>query len=405
LTTNNSFVKSNAYYNLYFLHKLSKRGITLKYIFTQIYDVLEKNSTTNQYALKEQFTVLGDKTLLFVFCDDVSYSGNQLTTQINPIDTDHYWYGAGPGVCKAVTPSQYFNRFPKSKVFLNVVGLLPSAYTLITSQFRTIRDNALIIPRSVIKFDGPETTVINALDSIDGFKTDKYYENDCYILVKDGANIKIVSQLDNYFSFSNNNNALSLVYLFQKYPDAQSTFGKLCCVPKIPDNSKILNLSKFLEHFRITIGNFKSKFNSNLKTLLQNVKPGVNHDETISQIVRNFEAGPALDWISIVSPSSNCLTTERGECVIQLLTNQYELSRFKGACLNIAVSSFYKNLPYAYDKCARGFNIMESSIVDVYKKCNVRVESLGGANKKFYNKYLKYKNKYLKLKSHKLSSY
>ena len=201
IMTDANINKSNFYYNFYLLYHLKKRHIIIKYIYSNLYDLFDYEDIKNTIKCKIS------KKIIFIICDDVSYSGQQLAEHL--------------------TTGGEINLHNKNKIFLNIIALLPTAIETIKMFFQDI-ERDLIIPKKVILIKDTDScsSIERCLINIFG----KNYRNDlnlmdCYVLNKGKAIGEIfITKLFDDMTFgpdyvSRNSINISLVYLFQKYPD------------------------------------------------------------------------------------------------------------------------------------------------------------------------------------------
>jgi hypothetical protein len=401
-------VKSNSFYNLYFLNELRKKGHLIHYAYDNVNSVLALN---DEYTdIRDELGIDKDKNIILIYCDDISYSGDQLSKQIAPYDKNLAFSRIDGG-----KPAMILN--PKIKYFINLVGILPIALTRIREEFA---NNNLIVPTNIIKFEGLCTTVRAALVSCG-----EYRKNDCIILTKSTDNeIKISSMLDYYFmkyevrSTIQTNMLSSLVYPFHKYPDAQSTFGNLCRIKGIKNNEKIINVEKFINKFcggNMKIFNTMSDniFTGNFNIFLTALGCG-NPRGIISKLVRDWDDNTKfvgdvdadLDWICIsndVTESANLLHNENGG-YIKIINSDTITSEPRPifTCYTKSIVSFYKR-GYNYKKYKYAEDVDKKWVIQLFHTfVNMCNELNGGYTNIFsgneYNKYLKYKTKYIALK-------
>ena len=263
IATSDSISKSNIFYSLYFLNKMNEKGIKIEHIYEKIKNILDDNVEKN---IKEEIGIAADKKILIILCDDISFSGSQLATHINETDF-------GPGFSEYQKNKLNLNN--RIKIYLNVIGLLPSAKKLITNQFTNIQN--LIIPTSIINLNDVVTInkLINSQATLNNMSRGNYLKLiDCYVLLRNKDTIILESKLKVENSFNDNNYLdLDLIYSFQKYPDAQSTYHKLCYIRNF-NKMLALNVKKFLIKFQIKEELFceKIRHDMDLKILMETFK-------------------------------------------------------------------------------------------------------------------------------------
>lgn len=395
ITTDDSLQKSNIFYSLYMLKHLRDKGVIINYIYPFVKSVSEppdvsKNLLNDRGDIKIPEIPL-DKKVLLILCDDISYSGTQISGHINK---------SSLGVPNYYPDYGLFNKIvlnSRIKFFLNVVGLLPPAYNLIRIQFTDLSN--LIIPTSVIRFTGNLSVddIIKLKAREFGLTIENYKKlNDCWVLIRTGETIKLESKFSAENSLNSQSSAeLSLVYPFQKYPDGLSTYSKLCYI-KAFNGMLTLNIENFLREFNITPDIFCRNISDNvsLNDLLRNC--GVrNYDSIVSNIISNYnnqEVISEINWINScgISTNENVFINAFGnwfKSMNNFPSTPIFLEEFKGNCFSQnVITSFYKELRLTLDGSTydRHGALMSLSTLD-----NLRVIN---------QKYLKYKNKYLSSK-------
>ncbi len=395
ITTDDSLQKSNIFYSLYMLKHLRDRGIIINHIYPFIKSVSEppdesKNLLNDRGDIKIPGIPL-DKKVLLILCDDISYSGTQISGHINK---------SSFGVPNYYPDYGLFNKIvlnPRIKIFLNVVGLLPPADNLIRSQFTNLSN--LIIPTNIIRFTGNLSVndIINLKARESGLTVNNYKKlNDCWVLLRSGSTIKLESKFSAENSLnSQSSTELSLVYPFQKYPDGLSTYSKLCYI-KTFNGMLTLNVENFLREFNITPDIFCRNISDNvsLNDLLRDCGVG-NHDSIVSNIISNYDNQvviSGINWLNGcgISTNENVFTNTFGswfKSMNNFPSTPIFLEQFKGNCfIQNVITSFYKELRLTFNGTTydRHGALTSLSTLD-----NLRVLN---------QKYLKYKNKYLSIK-------
>jgi hypothetical protein len=372
IMTQSSIAKSNIFYSLYFLYNLNKKNIKIKYIYETMEEILDEN--------RDIKGIDKDKQVLMVLCDDISFSGSQISLNINS-------YNSYAGI-----PLILNNRI---KIFLNVVGLLPEALKIIKKQFHN--KNQLIIPNKVMKFEN-QKTIENIINLNKGTKLiDDYIKTvDCYILEKKGDKYSLKSLLNELNIFDTNYTTISLVYSFQKFPDAQSTYSKLCFLTNL--DNYIFNLLEFIKTFNLKLENIEMPKNKPIDfDIFLNKLFGVNiGSKIISDIIINKKIS-WLDKCEKIQDSTNIFENDYGswfKSINNFRGDQDYLKMFKGNCSenNSVIIPFYKNLKYK-------LNSVDINILNTLKELN-ELQELSEIKKEggYRDKYLKYKLKYLRLK-------
>ena len=386
IATSESISKSNIFYSLYFLNKMNEKGFKIEHIYDKIKNILDDNVVQN---IKGTIGIASDKKILIILCDDISFSGSQLATHINETD-----FGPGFGEYQ----KNKLNLNNRIKIFLNVIGLLPSAKKLITNQFTNIQN--LIIPTSIINLNDVVTIdkLINSQATLNNRSRGNYLKLiDCYVLLRNKDTIILESKLKVENIFNDNNYLdLDLIYSFQKYPDAQSTYIKLCYIRNF-NKMLSLNVKKFLIKFQIKEELFceKIRHDMDLKILMETFKI-VNPENIIKIIYENYDNYGEilknginwLDYCDEVKNESNIINNKYGSWFKSMNNfNSKNEEAFNGNCNNKSpIAPFYKELELKLN--TKTLPSIQS-LTDLY--------SLYLYNSTYYQKYLKYKNKYLML--------
>ncbi len=413
ITTRDSISKSNIYYCLYLLYMLQQKGITINHFYETTNDILNEQRNNLKPVVIEELkkTFKPSSTAqtsqqfvpkaVLIYSDDVSYSGNQLSGHVNP----HPIFGLAGYEYDINIPS---TLSPNIKFFLNIVGLLPSAYTQVRRQFGN-PDNNLIIPTSVLRFSSNDPYV--SVENFFNFKYGRNWRNiiklnDCYILTKKvETNIIILTPVLNYeYNFNNQSILdLSLVIPFNKYPDGQSTFGKLCYIRSKQPGLVTLNIDNFLTTFGKTSEDFLRFYNTDLNTMLRNLDIP-KYETIIKNLYNNFDDHELLKkclipWIDICSNTDEfngeSVINENGSWLKTLKNGVYS-QNFSGKCYepsNPIIPSFYKSISYNL----KGTNI--NKVRSLYELTNeiIAQEATTQADS-LAKKYAKYKQKYINLK-------
>ena len=401
ITTDDSISKSNGFFSLYTLYKLKQKGVELKHIYKTLATVIKKSG--DGFIMKESLKIDASKKVLIIFCDDISYSGNQLARHVNDLSLHVNDFPAG--VFPGYDMQQNYHKIKfnnEIKIFLNLCGLLPAARRLIGSQFK--EDSQLIIPPEVKIFKG----ILNLNNLIDdkASKTNQSKENfiklnDCYILNRGESNLVLESQFNKHLQINNGDiNVLSFVYPFHKYPDAQSTYTKLCFIKRF-DNLLSLNVEEFRKTYNIIDeSNFCSFVQSSaidLGNLLKDAKVDDAVSANLIKKIRDNYDEPQnisdIKWIEVCKPVKlgNNFDNEYGKwfkTLQNLFKTKETTEKFKGSCDKI-IPSFYKNLIFNYKGQQINTENTTLSLEDIKNKTEVSAKL----------KYIKYKTKYIQLKN------
>ena len=244
--------KSNFFYSLLTLYLLAVNNIYVENIYSETSAFLSAN-----------------KNLLYnigIICDDVSYSGKQLSHHLNNL-IDY------SNLIKAVDDDSLKLNFvdqPNTYIFLSLVAILPKAQRLITGQFHTtnfISGNGVKILTDEI-YTSAKNVFSKHLE-IPLHYDDSHFQSELdkklnlyhhyYLKNLDDGTIFIkkvnVLNLGGSESFLN----LSFVILFQKYPDTVSTYPSLCGMDKIKGDTISLNIDNLVRVTGMTRNEFINK--------------------------------------------------------------------------------------------------------------------------------------------------
>ena len=200
-----SLKKSNFFYSLLTIFKLKNKSIDFE-IFYKSDEVFDK------YGREEK--------VLIVLCDDVSYSGNQLSSHINSkltggLQNSFYVLNIGD-LSKKLS---FLN--PNMKYYLNIIGYSETAKNAIEKQFKSSDiSSRLIYGSGALYFSNSEL-----FSSMRKYLTEKYRTsyrdtillNSSYSIIKKDDKLYVVKE--NIINHAEHMLDLSLIILFQKYPE------------------------------------------------------------------------------------------------------------------------------------------------------------------------------------------
>lgn len=361
ITTDSYLKKSNVYFTLYFLYNLKKKGKYIDYIYEDI-KVILLNSEDPQW-IKDNILDYDSNNpphFLFIICDDITYSGNQISSHFEP---------------KLSYGKDKFKIADNIHIYLNFIAFLPQAIIKIKS---VIESKNLIIPKNSIQINKNDScSSVNQFIKNNNINKKLY---DSYIIIKDGNKYSLVSQLDNYLY----NPKASLVYPFYKYPDHVSTFTNICFVKNMNSNIKVLNVDNFNKYFEIDDNSFIENFNDDLEVFIINIIKDENKVKNIIYQISEYwdENICRISWID---KCKNVICDDN----IKLINNG-EYKNFNkyndvSKCYYV-IKSFYHNINYKYKN------------IEIDRLDNFSDILNNNTKKNYYNKYIKYKNKYFKYK-------
>lgn len=200
--------KSNFYFTLYFLYRYQKKyGDACKdiQIITE-YDFVYHSDILN-IDFKKKHTV-------FIFTDDFSYSGTQMSQSVKvPYDMNLYPHLKEP-------TGQYRENF---SIYLNVVGMTQIAHLL----FESIKEVNIMIPEQC--FIPKDETFRDILTKY--CRINDVTISSIDVLYFSHKNKSIKSFLEKFIVSID----LSLIYLSFKYPDNISSIPFICYLAQIPE--------------------------------------------------------------------------------------------------------------------------------------------------------------------------
>ncbi len=237
--------KSNFFFILYFILHYNLKFKKPIYVYS------------NEFNKTYIDTVYTDKPVLFIICDDFSYSGNQLDIEITNINK---------------VTLMYNNKI----IYLNVFG-----YTL--TAIKKINKNInILFPKHLKPFGN---SLINILIKFIKYKkisiADFIRTYDMFIF----ENNEIQSLLYNrIFSIPIPDADVYLIYLFYKFPDFVSTYLNLCTLPIFDNTIKIINTT----HKKINVNTKINDINmSTYKNILQQLNDQLNNEKDFIQCNNN----------------------------------------------------------------------------------------------------------------------
>ena len=319
-------VKSNFFFILYFIFHYNI--------------IFERNIKINFNEFKpEQLP-----TTLFILCDDVIYSGTQISEDIQSFIIDNPF------------------KNMKYNIFLNIfgytiysLGVIKSYETILGLQirFNTINKSNfnIIFPDYLLPYDNILIILIKKFIKTKNITFDTFYKKyNMFIIHKDGRIRSILYEL----LIDNRGYNTHLIYLFYKYPDGLSTLYNLCKLLIYNHTTTIININS--DFFKSI--NFNDCFNGK-KIYLENIKKyeGMINDiyeQNYDSIIKNkiFNSCKSID----IPPGYFQLKNfELGK------NNIYNKDDFN--CQKIIIP-FYKTLNYVYNDIETREIVFESKKYD-----------------------------------------
>ena len=398
---NDSFKKSNVFFTGYFLSRFPR----IRHMYYIITDLLENGN------IKSSEKDLIDKRILIIICDDITYSGKQLSGYINPInlgDGPSTALGEGGVSCGTSGP---VNLNPNIRIYLNLIGYTSNAKNRCDKEVKN--SEQLIYPVSSVSTHPKFDDIINQLATTARISSDDLIKrNDLYILRKNRDNLKVSREL---FTNSLKKETQYLTYPFFKYPDATSTVSYLCRIETYNDNIYTLNFENIPRFDYTTIPN-KKEFDLNqlvptdiYNLILQNYDSITNSFDIESLQRNNINFIIKCNNVN----NQNILKTSNGNNWIKTINNcKYESFKgekridYNGDCdydRQGCITTFYKNLIYMFNGSSVDKSKDMNTIIDaeIIKNKQIMDKINDDAHKartiQYREKYLKYKAKYLNL--------
>ena len=411
--------KSNFFFYLYFLKKYKiKSGEKIKYVFNSIYELLNYDNdiiTLNHEYISD---INPESKFLLIFCDDVSYSGSQLTDNFRNRDELK--------IIKRIN----FNK--NIYIYLNIVGALTNALLLFekispTNYFNEVNYN-IILPSKSLKINNDIINILinisepnienkynyfNIPEKIKNNILDIIIKNDIYEIKpikKDGNTIFTISrgELGNiyyktfiYRIFMDKIN-LSLTYLDFKYPDFLSTLPTLCRFKIYDDKGWHLDYNELIKKDSSYINIFKKLYEPKVDyiTISSDI---VNIDiiKELNNDIKLNNPNTKYPWIikynKITVPDIKFL--DKNKRYLQLINN-FDLEFDENIenddiCNKYCIEPFYKLLKYKNidgELYENNKTLNDSYLIN-------KIKLLEESCSKLNNKYSKYKSKYLQTKS------
>ena len=314
ITTNSMMNKSNSWLTMYFCNIYNNLAETkgknkIRFALNSI-----RGLYTNEKKLHNDIKCVSgeDRAILCIYCDDISYSGNQLTVNI----LDDKSGGDAPNTILDYKTGE--NN--KLNIYLCLIGMSKNALKLLNRHIK-IPIVSILSPNKV-KIHEPKIVgeiIMAELQKYDitmemvKINSSRTYEFD------DENNIKMfnfdvlgVNIVDNKISITSmfktifikkKNNVTTTYYAF-KYPDGVSTIQTICAIEKPKYYLNLENLKKFKNLYReifemykktdatftIDIDKFDISVNNNaIESLISNQYVSEDNDAKIIQFIENCE--------------------------------------------------------------------------------------------------------------------
>jgi len=366
MSKNNSIDKSCFFYILYFIYIYSKK--TGSYPF--IYNKFNIDKLRYKDIMLESIT---NNNALFIFCDDILYSGTQLSEDIISTQIIKIPIHVTTEEQKDEEDAKIIN------IYLNVVGYTEFSLTTLKSKIYNINivnintpilsNRNIILPSNLHPYNNSiKNVTLDFISSKNISLEDFYIDYGMYIITEKNT---VMSELQIILLDYLNTH---LLYPFYKYPDGLSVYANLCKIFILNDDSKIINMRKLIDDKKFS---FEYKPKNNIKYI-------DNNRYYTEQIVLFLNAEYEKDKNNIeptyLLECSKLKNVENKKGVNLVITSKLEREarsgRFDLYCEKLS-KPFYKKLTYKYNgnkiEINYKFNIrgreieMKNSFESIYK--------------------------------------
>jgi len=214
IPNNNNNFKSNFYFILYFIHHYQQKF--KKHILIYEKDLMDHISHKDQII-----TAVRENKALFIFCDDMLYSGRQITEDIIlSLNNIHH-----------VSINIYLNIFGFTELSLrNILDVGTTLKRKIIYHFQDTKNehmsrslfNLNIYFPHIKSFNNSIEFLINKFLKEKKISFNEFFRTYNIFILREG---KIISEL---FQLIQSGYTTHLIYLFYKFPDGISTYAELC---------------------------------------------------------------------------------------------------------------------------------------------------------------------------------
>lgn len=350
LLPNDGMNRSFSFFTLYLLKRLKENKIIINNGFS------ENDSTIINRLSKNE-----SKKYLIIICDDLLYSGTQLTFRL------------GTHLQKNNFTNKNYALLHNIKYFVNIIGLTTNSKKNISSVFGDKDEwkKYLILPKNIKTYDITFNQIISNLDI-------KYInENNFYVIENNNGKLIVKPQFNYVFNYLINKYKFAILPFF-KYPDELSVTDNICKIPNY-NNIYYIDYDEFNK-------DYPNKLTDNYEFDLENII-GIWDNLKIKMNIlfgNNDLLNMGINWIKKTTEiNKNYIIQDNNKKSWIKLFNNCNYTNINDKCHNICYDkTFYKSIKYTYNN----HNIdIETSFTDLIKYIKKQ-------------KYLKYKKKYLDLK-------
>jgi hypothetical protein len=375
--------KSNFYFNLYFLNILKNKGLKFEHIYQRTSEIISILDT-NVEIIEDQFK---GKELLFIFSDDITYSGSQLNDYV----TDYN--------------NEVEIKLDSIKFYLNLLG-----YSKIAKE-RIIKNKIpknIIFPKNAI-----HDKILNLKELLNNFLTSEINTIDSLINSNDFYKLKVVDGELYYESIFRKIYKLDdetkelltkpLIYPFFKYPDRKSIIQNFCYLIDI--GGYTIDLEELKKDNNITIKKVDDILHENFIldscNRYQLIIPDIKLKDKIIEIINKNNISD-INWLLKLNKISETPTNHIGQINLgELLKEDKKYKKTAVMGLHLIDNCDYKihdlecniKCNYSFYKEIEYVNINDEEI-EMDKQINIG--HLSAIHKKLKNNYKFIINSYLR---------
>jgi hypothetical protein len=379
IMTSSALEKSNIYFSLLFLKYYETFfNKKIKYIFPGIRMLIDERGNRCFFDNNDHFL---NQKLLFILCDDISYSGSQLSSHINPEKNNIFGDAS-----LELDPKFIYNVFGNKDdaIFLNIIAYLKKAKDKIMRNFEGAEMQKKVIFGNNLKpLNINLKIILDKLANEEKKTIDKLIaENDLYILQYNSSKkifcIKRVFYDEFQINFKKddedkkkNKIELSLIYPFFKFPDDLSTVQMLCRLENYKNNIYAIDMEKL-------------KNNHNYHDIYDKIANNTSLELNINDILKSNEIQNLKTWReseweydddeedSANRPEWLVKCKKNGNSkyipILKTISSKHENLKITGRCNDYAIDSFYKSLKWNPEETIDIYSSLLSNILPIYDK-------------------------------------
>lgn len=207
--------KSNFFFILYFILHYNLKFKKPIYVYSK------------EFNKRYIDSVYKDKPVLFIICDDFSYSGTQIHIEVVKLKNEHI-------------AIKYEGAYKDYLIYINVFGYTINAFNKINQT----KIKYLYLPEHIKPYNNSVREIFTTFIKYNKIDVNNFIKKyDVFIV---GTDNKIKSLLYNILFYERIANEVKLldtylIYLYYKFPDFLSTYLNLCKLPIFDDSVYVLN--------------------------------------------------------------------------------------------------------------------------------------------------------------------